>query len=272
VTFKEKTEKEFPDLRFQAKLTPRLSYDGLDSPLNPTRGFFGTASLAYINALLVDSRGNSLGLGNFLKVESTMKFFVTLANTVTFAALLHSGWGVNIGGGGGARLPENERFRLGGQLGLRGYSDGGILRYDRGGLPVSVAAESKELRDQVPFKCAGEIDDGQCDLYASEKDGDVIVNGSIETRFPILRRNGVWGALFWDWGGLAANWDEMYALSIRHGVGFGLRWLISGQIPLRLDYGFAIGDRCIEPEDPSPFRECAREDFGQLNAGLMYSF
>lgn len=279
VTFKDKptesVETLFPDFEFQMKLIPRLSYDSLDSPLNPTRGFFGSASAAYINAMLVDSQGNSQGLHNFIKLEGTAKYYLTVARSLTIATMLHAGWGLELGQGVEVvPLPATERFRLGGQLGLRGYSDGGVLRYDAEGNPVgaAVVAGSEEAKKDLPYDCAVELQDGRCSQYTAENDGNVVINGSVETRFPLSRRTGLWGALFWDWGGLADDWTELHTASIRHGFGLGLRWLISGQIPLRLDWGFAVGDRCSEPVVVEDLRECIKEDFGKLNAGLMYSF
>ena len=137
-----------------------------------------------------------------------------------------------------------------------------------------------EARYGLNLACAVAVDvtaDQKCALYAAETSGDVVLNGSVESRFPMVRQWNLFGALFWDWGGIAANWTDLHAASIRHGVGLGLRLLISEQIPIRLDWGFSIGDRCLEPVDAaaaaeSVQRSCVKEDFGKLNAGLMYSF
>ena len=280
VRFKAKVDESFNPTGLQVKIIPRLSYDSLDSGLNPTRGLFASASLAWINALLIDSLGNDQGQHNFLKFEGTAKYFFTLARRVTIGTLLHAGWGLKLDTGGGAQLPETERFRLGGQLGLRGYDDGGIPQYDGSGQALGVAPSKQEKKDGLPFACAVAVEadqPGQCSLYAAENDGDVVLNGSIESRFPVVRKWNLFGALFWDWGGIAGDWSTLHASSIRHGVGLGIRLLVSEQIPIRLDWGFSLGDRCIEPvpaataEDVTS-RACVKEDFGKLNAGLMYAF
>ena len=279
---KSATDRPFGELGFQTKIIPRLSYDSLDNGLNPTKGFFGSTSLAWINALLVDNAGKSLGQHNFLKLEGTAKYYFTIARRVTFATLLHAGWGLKLDNSPGAQLPETERFRLGGQLGLRGYDDGGIARYDREGRAYGKPASTEAEKDaNLDFACAVDVDptaDVKCSLYAAENDGDVILNGSIESRFPVARKWNLFGALFWDWGGIASNWSELHSTSIRHGVGVGIRWLYSDQIPFRLDWGFSVGDRCLEPvvevtdETEVAQRACVKEDFGKLNLGLMYAF
>ena len=283
VRFKDKIQPEFNEqispLGLQTKLIPRLSYDSLDSGLNPTKGVFASASLAWINALLVDSSGAEQGQHNFLKFEGTAKYFFTVARRVTIGALLHGGWGLKLDNSAGAQLPETERFRLGGQMGLRGYDDGGVARYDSTGQVIGVKASSAaDKAAGLPFACAVALDTAQavqCSLYEAENDGDVVINGSLESRFPLVRSWNVFGALFWDWGGIAASWSELYASSIRHGVGLGVRLLVSEQIPIRLDWGFSVGDRCVEPVpsgQESASRACAKEGFGKLTAGLMYAF
>ena len=98
------------------------------------------------------------------------------------------------------------------------------------------------------------------------------VNGSTELRFPILRDSGVWGAGFWDWGAIADTGSEFYPTSIRHGVGVGLRWLLSGQIPIRIDYGFAIGRRVRDIQNTGLVKTQTLDDFGALSFSVLYSF
>jgi outer membrane protein assembly factor BamA len=288
VRFLDASLNQFVDWSLQFKAIPRLTYDGLDSPINPTRGVYASASAAYINAVIenlitrrdangdvvVDDAGNprlvSVPLrGNFLRLEAQGKGYVTFRDTLTLGAMVRVGSGVDISSAGKAQLPENERFRLGGQLGLRGYTDNGVLRYDANGAPIA-ALDDKGQRVCDPNYTAA---DGTCTGYNAENDGDVIVNGSVEARFPILRDRGFWGAVFWDFGGIADTWSNLHSASIRHGIGFGLRFLVSGQIPIRIDYGIAINRRCQTATDALSATGCpALEDFGNLQAGLLYAF
>ncbi len=254
--------------RFQVKLAPRLVWDGLDSPLNPTRGLYAVGTIAYINAL--DPAGSFV---NFLKYESTLKGFATLRRTLTFAGLLHVGGILPLTSG---EIPLNERFRLGGQHGLRGYTDDGVRQYDASGGTV-IACEAGD-------GCASGISN------FTLGDGNVILNGSAELRFPVVRSMELWGATFYDWGGIAQDWQSFHGLSVRHGVGVGLRWLIGGQIPVRFDYGVAIGRRVrdfadvsetvsVKQADGSFSEEEVKtgqvpevDDFGQFHFSLMYAF
>lgn len=288
VRFLDSSLNQFVDWSLQFKAIPRLTYDGLDSPINPTRGVYASASAAYINAVIetseakLDANGdpvlnetggqvtkNVAARGNFLRLEAQGKAYLTFRDTLTLGAMVRVGSGLDISSGGKAEMPQNERFRLGGQLGLRGYRDNGILRYDSDGAPIAaVDAAGKPVCDTA-FNGA----DGSCTAFKAENDGDVIFNGSVEARFPLLRDRGFWGAVFWDFGGIADTWNNLHSVSIRHGIGFGLRFLVSGQIPIRIDYGIAINRRCQTAVDAASTTGCpALEEFGQLQAGLLYAF
>ncbi|MCO4759911.1 MAG: BamA/TamA family outer membrane protein [Myxococcales bacterium] len=276
----------------QYKLIPRASWDRLDSPLNPTRGFSATASLAYINAVVetvvakVDANGDpELGAdgtplfvrnaepGNFLKAEGQFKFYRTLRNTFTLGLMVR-------GGVANEGLPANETFRLGGQLGLRGVKDNGVLQYQRNGEPKPLMKPVQNPEEHVPGGtetpvCLVDSDPSSCPNGAETIDnGRMILAGTVEGRFPLIRRAGLWGAVFWDWGAIADDFDGLsYSQAYRHSIGVGLRFLVSGQIPLRIDYGIALDRRCTIHFSQTALGNCpSLEEFGQLQAGLLYSF
>lgn len=260
----ESRDQEFDrGMQRQFSLVPTLVYDNTDSPLNPTRGFALNLSVPYINALVRSD--NTYVPAQFFKLEATGKAFVPLGSAV-LAAAVHGGAGLSFLDQGSARLPDFARFRLGGQYSqslLRGYSDFGIRQYDANGCTRVFAKDGTEKRCGAPLESGDTV----------RGDGDVVLNGSVEVRFPLAREQGFWGGVFWDWGGLAEAFDELHPASIRHGVGLGLRWLLSGQIPVRVDYGFAIGQRCRDtPVASSGNLTCVPDEFGQLNLGLLYAF
>jgi outer membrane protein assembly factor BamA len=271
----ESRTQDFEDgLQRQFSLVPSLVYDNTDSPLNPTRGFSLNLSLPYINALVRSD--NNYVAAQFLKFEATGKMFVPLG-AVVLATALHGGAGgsalsfldqVGLGflGASNTRMPDFARFRLGGQYSqslLRGYSDFGVRQYDRNGCTRVFDQTGKEKACGDPLQSSDTV----------RGDADVVVNGSVEVRFPLAREQGVWGGVFWDFGGLAESVTELHPAAIRHGVGLGLRWLLSGQIPVRVDYGFAIGQRCRDiPVTSSTDISCVQDEFGQLNLGLLYAF
>jgi len=267
VRYRDTSDEPLSDWQPQYKVLPRLSFDGLDSPLNPTRGVYATMSTALVNVLtekvtnLADgSTKASSERGTFVKLEAQLKGMVTLRDTLTLAAMVRAGWAIGFDSGSQiGQLPTNERYRLGGQLGLRGYADNGILQYDSKGAP---------LLDCVEYGA----DKTTCTKTAVRADGNLTVHGSLEARFPLMRSRGLWTALFWDWGGIGETWGAMHTASIRHGIGAGLRYLVSGQIPVRLDYGIALDRRCFEPNQPTKTGCVKRDPFGLLHVGLLYSF
>lgn len=250
------------DFKPQFQISPSLTWDRTDSPINPTRGVFLAGTLQYINAEKLvtaspdQSKVGTYEHGNYLKYEVTAKGYIPVGQALVIALLVHGGGSQRLGEDS-QDLPDWARYQLGGKQGLRGYTDLGVREYLPDGTTKSISSTGAPVSSN---------DDS---AVATKVGGNVIVNGSVELRFPILRDAGVWGAGFWDWGGLADGFDELYASSIRHGVGAGLRWLLSGQIPVRIDYGFAIGQRVrdivagLRSLDDSP---------GALNFSIMYSF
>lgn len=267
VRYRDSSDEPLSDWQLQYKVLPRMSFDGLDSPLNPTRGVYATLSTALVNVLTEKITKAADGTtsaaserGTFVKLEAQLKGMVTLRDTLTLAAMVRAGWAIGFDSGSLiGQLPANERYRLGGQLGLRGYADNGILQYDSNGAP---------LVDCVEYAA----DKVTCSKTAVRADGNLTVHGSLEARFPLLRTRGLWTALFWDWGGIGETWGALHRASIRHGIGAGLRYLVSGQIPVRLDYGVALDRRCFEPEQLGKGGCVKRDPFGQLHVGLLYSF
>jgi len=299
--FREDSNKEVGPYNAQLQIEPRLSYDAVDSPINPTRGFAITASLPFLNGASPVHKGDdpatpnilegkeTFELARFLKYEVTAKVFKTFGQTVTLAGHMNVGGALPAEPGVRRKLPAYARYRLGGQHGLRGYADDGLRQYCRDG-----ATRTGGLRD--PCDPSSEQEQPQ----KTFADGDAVLNGAIEARFPLARAAGVWGAAFWDFGGVAETWTGrsekqiaeekanhpgvvsdpyhdapdpgFHVNSLRHGVGLGLRWLLSGQVPVRVDYGFAIGQRCRDIPTGKTVEACVRDDFGQLHIGVLYSF
>ena len=71
--------------------------------------------------------------------------------------------------------------------------------------------------------------------------------GGLELRFPTFLLDDFWFTAFSDFGAVAPTWSAMTADRVKTSVGGGLRWLLSGQIPLRLDLAY--------PLNPTPFGE-----------------
>lgn len=232
-------------------------WDTQDNPLNPTEGFVLTTSLKYIlgldqNALKEHS---DLDVQSFVKWEASAEFAYQTPVGPIFAGLFRYGGSQRIGGAGtGSLLPINERFTLGGTNGLRGFGDHEVGRY---------GADGALLADIIDAS-----DDGG---------GNVMVNASLESRIPIYRQLGIWIAVFLDAGALAAAHEELHPGSFRVSAGLGLRYLIGGQIPVRLDWAVALdGRRCVEWGDEQiagSAKDCPRRENGNaFHFDLLYPF
>lgn len=267
------------DFTFQWKVIPRITWDSTDSPLNPTRGVFMSVTAPLINAELIDANTGKHDFSSFLKLDATAKFFAGFAGKWVLATMFRFCGAAHLNLGSGVksqRLPTNERCRLGGALGLRGFSDGGVQQSTRGGeakgdanLTGATGVDGKLL----PYACA-ELNPvtGGCRALAVLADGDVMMTGAVELRTPPIAGDWLALAAFWDFGGVAEDLNSFYWASMRHGVGGGIRVLISGQIPVRLDIATPIGQRCLIPGVATNEACSNLEAPVQFHAGLLYAF
>ncbi len=237
------TETEYSPFRLENKVKPTLTYDRLDHPINPRRGGIIQASLSYINAIV------SGDVRNYLKFEATAKGFYTVRNFLTFAFMGRYGTSRSFGASG--ILPQEERFTLGGNRGVRGFANDAIAQYHPDG-----SLRLERLPDGTLRKPYG---------------GDIVVSGSAEVRFPVVRRINLFAAVFYDFGALADRVAEISLASFRHSVGFGVRYLLGDAIPIRLDYGLILDRRCRDV-DPQTGLCVQKEEIGNIHFGLLYSF
>jgi len=242
------TSSVYSPLRFENKVRPTLTYDRLDNPINPMKGGIVLASLSYINALTTSMRAD-----NFLKWEVTGKAYWTIRNFLTLALMAR--YGASMSFGGGVRLPDEERFTLGGNRGVRGFSNDAIGQYNK----------DKSLKLDTRVMSTGIV------TKVKPYGGDIVVAGSVELRFPLVRKLHLFGAGFFDFGGLAERVRELNPASIRTSAGFGVRWLIGGTIPLRLDYGLILDRRCKDV-DPITGACILKEETGNIHFGVLYTF
>ena len=89
--------------------------------------------------------------------------------------------------------------------------------------------------------------------------------------------------LWWSWvlssygglpsstGGLAENITDFHERSFRASGGLGVRLLLYGRVPIRLDYGVKVRPRCkVFAEDRESCIE--KESPGELDFNLLYTF
>ncbi len=247
--------------RYENKIVPTLTYDRLDHPIDPQNGGFAQVSLAYINAL---------SQGNFLKYEVLLKGFVTIRKFLTIGLTAHYGGSKAFGGAG--QLPAEERYSLGGNRGVRGFANDGVAQYNSdGSLRVQTTTSQKKNADGTVYVDPGTGLPVTVPTIAKVNSGDMVVSGTFELRFPILRSLDLHGALFYDVGALAESPTDLHAKSLRHSVGVGLRYLLGGVVPIRLDYGIILDRRC-KSVDSTTGKCSAREEVGNIHFGVLYTF
>jgi outer membrane protein assembly factor BamA len=254
----------------------RWRWDTQDNPLNPTSGFTLGAEFKYIFGR---SRDELVGLeaadelskeSNFLRWEASAEVVIDTQVGPIVAAFVRYGGSYQIGGDGNSLLPANEIFTLGGSNGMRGYADHAIGRYQADGRLDTGYIDNDGAR-------AGAIQD-----YREDGGGNVVLNGNVELRVPILKKYGVWAATFLDVGAVARDHSQLHPESFRFSTGIGLRYLIGNQIPLRLDWGIALGEpRCLAYSATAdfggpnfdPVASCDRQEEGyQVHFDLLYPF
>jgi len=189
-------------------VTPRVTIDRRDNPLNPTRGTFSQFEVELADDLNVLAGVNT---EKFTRFSTRHSAFVPFGRGFVFGTSVRMGFAVGgISDGFQTRdvfaLPLSERFSLGGVTSLRGFSE-------------------------------GELTTPMVDAFG----GDVVLHGAIELRYPFLRDLGVNGAVFLDGGQLARRFNELTPEGFRASTGFGVRWVIAGLLPLLVDYGVVLG-------------------------------
>ncbi len=201
-------------------LTPRISYDGRDTPLTPKSGVYveGKVKLGYSSAI-----------GFYAKPEARASYIYTFLKYFTLAFNLR--FGVSFLQKN-KQLPYIDRYFLGG-LNMRGYDN--------------EALGPRLVNDLTPNVATNEAGGGE-----------VLFNFTAELRYPIWESVGIYGALFVDMGSLtqyqpthysAGSFaEELFANQMRYTAGVGLRWQISDSIPpIVIDYGFILNRRRGDP-------------------------
>lgn len=145
------------------------------------------------------------GDNHFVRYIHDISLYRRITRRSVIATKLKIGYTVPLKGYTGDSISVDERFELGGPSSLRGYTESSI----------------------------GSID------IRGKRSGVYLINGGEEIRFPLYKQFG--GSVFFDWGGLWLNKDDIKIKGIKVGIGFGIRYnTVIG--PLRFDYGYRLTD------------------------------
>lgn len=189
-------------------ITPNVTIELRDNPLNPTRGYFGEVTLEFAEDFF-----GLLGTESFTRLTTRHSGYIPLGRNVTLAlnARFGMGFGSIYNGFRTKRryaLPLGERFLLGGVNTVRGFSRDAIR-----------ATNTEEVGGDVMFTLNGEL------------------------RYPIIPSINLYGTVFMDAGQLAADFKDLRFSETRMSAGVGVRWLIADLLPVLLDYGAVLNRR-----------------------------
>jgi len=175
-------------------MSTTLRYDSRDRIFNPTDGSD--------HRIIVEYAGFD-GDINFTKYTANTGWYIPLFKDLV--GFVHAKGGYvreNFDG----KLPDYERFFLGGINSLRGF----------------------EWQDLAP-----EDEDG------NKIGGDKFVQFNIELLYPIFKDAGIVGVVFYDTGEVYGKNEDVDLGELRESAGFGFRWY-SPIGPIRIEYGYIL--------------------------------
>ena len=194
-----------------SSLRGSLVYDTRNNRLFPTEGWYGTAYAEYAGKL-TGSENQFVRWGGFLRRYHHLggPFVLRLNGEVGVTTSLD-----------GRGVPLTERYLLGGITDIRGYLPRSI------GPQLFVPRPGDVGQPLAPFALGGNLQ----------------VIGNAEVEFPIARKLGISGVVFFDVGN-AFNLEPKLAtpsdgFGLRKSVGAGIRWF-SPIGPLRFEWGIPL--------------------------------
>ncbi len=232
----------FSPRRSTGKLSPEITLDRRDSPLNPHEGYHLQVKPQLVSGdALTQGAEDAIG-DSYLRLNFAASVYFSLWEDLVFGQSFRFGQIIPLAGRQ-TIVPPDERFFLGGVGSVRGFP-------------------TNSLGPIIGFQRA--------------PGGELMLNYNAEIRFPIVKQWNVYGATFFDAGLLTDCFSQANNRSsancyrnafpedapfgnIRTTVGLGLRYLILDQIPVLFDYGIVLDRR-------------AGEDFGSFHFNLGYTF
>lgn len=229
----------FTPRRIVGKLIPELTLDRRDNPLLPRKGYRLKFTPEYVTGDAL-SRQRDTFKDSYFRMSWTSNAFVPLWSDLVVAQGFRFGQVVPASGRD-VPVPPDERYHLGGAGSLRGFPNNSV---------------GPRWIDQP-------------------NGGEFLMNYTLELRFPLLKNLNFRGAVFFDTGFLVDCFPESgeqrdcyedafasreeFEENLRSSAGLGLRYVISGQIPVLFDYGVVLDRQ-------------KGEGYGSLHFHLGYTF
>jgi outer membrane protein insertion porin family len=193
--------KEMAGINVESSIKATLHWDSLNRVFNPTEGSEHEISAKHAGL------GGDIGYNKYL--AETSWYFPLFWSTTGF---LHAEGGY-VKQNPNGKLPDWEKFRLGGMYSLRGFG----------------------YRDIGPVEIN---EDGEI----SEPGGDKYIQFNVEYLIPLVEKAGIVGVLFYDTGDAYAEDESVDLGNLRQSVGYGIRWF-SPVGPIRIECGHIIDPR-----------------------------
>ncbi len=230
----------FGDPITSISVQPGLTWDRRDNPLHPTKGWLVALSTEVVfndqdalpTVTVFPSFKETLAL-QFVK--SFFKKKLIFAPSLRLGAVQTDDLEDD--------LPSGFTFKAGGDgtaLPVRGFADASIE-----------SCQGIATRDGDCANARGadfNFDNPDPAAVGEPVGGHAMLVGSFETRFPTFVFDDFWFAVFADVGAVAPTWSEMSTDRLYPSAGAGVRWLLTGQIPLRVDVAFPLRETDIEPQ------------------------
>jgi outer membrane protein insertion porin family len=180
----------------KSSIKPKLRFDSRNNAFVPTQG--SSHSVSYEFAGL----GGDIG---FMKYIAETAWYLPLFWEFVLAPHAEGGY---VNKTKDKKLPDYEKFYLGGIGSLRGFERDDLAPKDSDGNSIG---------------------------------GDKYVQFNLDLTFPIVKEQGVYGSLFFDTGKVYGDNEkiELKPGDLRQSVGLGFRWM-SPLGPIRLEYGFIL--------------------------------
>jgi len=186
--------KEFEGTNTQSSVSTELRWDSRNRIFNPTEGSEHSISVEYAGF------GGDIAFTKY--IGQTGWYFPVYKGTVGF---LHAKAGY-VRENSEGRLPDWERFYLGGISSLRGFKWRTVSPTDENGIKIG---------------------------------GDKFVQFNAEYLVPLFPDMGIYGVAFFDTGNAYNNDENIDLSNMRESAGLGFRWF-SPVGPIRLEYGLVL--------------------------------
>jgi outer membrane protein insertion porin family len=192
--------KELKGENIKSSITPMLSFDSRDNTFLPTTGSHHSASYEFAGL------GGDIG---FMKYIGTTSWYFPLFWEFVLAPHAEGGY---VNKTKDKKLPDYEKFYMGGIGSMRGFERDDLAPQDKDGNSIG---------------------------------GDKYVQFNLDLFFPLVKEQGVYGSVFFDTGNVYGDNEkiELDPGDLRQSAGLGVRWL-SPVGPIRLEYGWIL-----DPED-----------------------